>query len=1269
MKARKNSPGIVVGRLVAVLVLAVGAPCALGQVAQVREQRGVQEAVARLKAEAPQAIVFQEGPRITRVAGQPLGFGTTPAESAAAFVQAHSTVFGLSPEELSPGSTVDGAYARPLMYEPETGTYKFTLVYYSQYRDSLPVYRADLRVLVRNEDGYPVVWAGSSLRNLGGFTMPAGAGRNIAEDEAHAAAARVIPGLVNFGPSDLVIWAGVDDTEVSPAVAIAFVADNGRPATAQYEKWLFVADAATGAVLYREDRIIHTDVVGSVHGMATTIPKADFCNPEVDTPMPWAKVTIGGTTVYADASGDFTIPNGGSSPVTVTSYMGGQYFVVNDQGGPLENLSMTVTPPGPANFLHNAANTSEFVRAEVNGYVQANVVRNWVLWYLPDYPTISTQTGFPIYVNINDCCNAYYDGSSINFYRACGGCANTAYSNVVHHEYGHHLVECAGSGQEEYGEGMSDSVGMLIADDPVCGYGFEGDCNSGIRSGDNDLQYPCSGEIHYCGQLLSGCIWSTRNELAQTYPDEYLHILSDLTINSILLHTGYEITPQITIDFLTLDDDDGNLSNGTPHSPEICAGFGAHNMACPLPTPDLIVESSSVAPATNVSPGDAVVLTDVVKNQGDAPADAPFRVSWYISEDDEVTTDDLLWPAAWRYVAYLAPGETSGASYSVPWPDEYPYNCPGHTYYVAVMADDENDIFETNEGNNWGQAWTVTLAGTNEPPVLSNYDGWPDGVDPDQGYLETTFTFRVHYYDPEGTPPLVAHVVIDGQPYDMTGGGNDSDYEVALTGADLGIGTHDYHFYFQDGCFATGSLPGSGEWQLTVIPPCDPEELAEVASDGAPGASFGYSAALEGDTAVIGAYLDDPNGLVDAGSVYVFVRSAGTWTQQAKLTAADAAPGDNFGWSVAIDGDTLAIGAPGDDASRGSVYVFVRSGETWMPEAKLVPPNGAAGDRFGSELAIDAGTLVIGADYDDLPGKADAGSAYVFVRSGGAWTWQATLIAQDGAAGDHFGDALAIEGDTAFVGAWYDDTRTGAVYVFTRAAGQWTQQAKLRGNDSTPWGYFGTSIAVRQGTLIVGSDGQYVGSIRPGEAYVFRQHASVWEQEGGPLRADDGAQYDNFGRSVAIDGNVAIVGALEDDNAGGTDAGMVYVFVRRLDGEWIEVNKLTASDGEPYGYFGSSVALEGNTALIGARGKDLPGAADAGSAYVFDLGCIRLGDLNCDGAVDFGDINPFVLYLSNLSAWQVEYPDCPPENGDINGDGSYPSVADINPFVALLSAH
>ncbi|MCK4284138.1 MAG: hypothetical protein KAX44_07460, partial [Candidatus Brocadiae bacterium] len=527
----------------------------------------------------PGTALYHTGDQITRVYGAAFGFGADPEDASQGFVRDYAEIFGVDASDLlAYGPTADGRHTQPVMYDREIDQYKFTLVYYTQSKDGIPVFRSELRLLVRNEPGHPLVLASSSLHDLGNFR----AALDLIDSEAGKDSARALmPDLVNFTDAELVIWSGVSGKPQQPAVAVTFIGDNGLPATPDYNKWLFVTDATTGKILYKENMILNTDVVGNVSGNATQGLGADICGPEEPTVMPYAQVSIvGGSTAYADENGDFVIPNGGSGLVTVRSPVLGRWFNVNNQAGSDTVLEQDVTPPGPADFLHNQANTSEYKRAEVNGYVHANVVRDFTLVYNPAYPGLQ-QTSFPVNVNLANTCNAYYDYSSINFFRSGGGCPNTAFSTVVHHEYGHHLVAMAGSGQGQYGEGMSDVMGVLITDDSGLAYGFYSNCNQPLRDADNTKQYPCSGGSHECGKLISGCVWSTRNELIATYPDDYRDILANLAINAMLMHTGDQITPEITIDWLTLDDDDGNIGNGTPHYPEICAGFGDHNMDCP----------------------------------------------------------------------------------------------------------------------------------------------------------------------------------------------------------------------------------------------------------------------------------------------------------------------------------------------------------------------------------------------------------------------------------------------------------------------------------------------------------------------------------------------------------------------------------------------------------------------------------------------------------------------------------------------------------------
>ena len=484
-----------------------------------------------------------------------------------------------------------------------------------------------------------------------------------------------------------------------------------------------------------------------------------------------------------------------------------------------------------------------------------------------------------------------------------------------------------------------------------------------------------------------------------------------------------------------------------------------------------------------------------------------------------------------------------------------------------------------------------------------------------------------------------------------------------------------------------------------------------TASDGAINDEFGFSVSISGDTAVIGAYLDDVPSGGNAGSAYIFTRSGTVWTQQQRLTASDGAVGDLFGGSVSISGDTTIVGARGADtaggASAGSAYVFTRSGTVWSQQQKLTASDALASDEFGSSISISGDTAVVGAQLGDMPSGVDAGSAYVFTRSGSVWTQQQKLTASDGLANDHFGISISISGDTAVVGALLDDTSIGAdagsAYVFTRTGSVWTQQQKLTASDGVGGDYFGLSVSISADTAIVGAYTEFY----TGSAYVFTRSGTVWTEQQ-QLTSADGSFEDAFGRSVGISGDTVVVGAFNDDTAGGFDAGSAYVFTQSCiptiaavpvmrtagagvlnstianvnDGEqvpntlavivnggagatvngvtvsnisispagvvtadvaaaagaadaaftltvsdntglssratlsvivlsqcpatgtWMQQAHPTASDGSDSDQFGISVAISGDTAIVGANLDD-PAGTDSGSAYVF----IRSGTL------------------------------------------------------------
>jgi len=374
-----------------------------------------------------------------------------------------------------------------------------------------------------------------------------------------------------------------------------------------------------------------------------------------------------------------------------------------------------------------------------------------------------------------------------------------------------------------------------------------------------------------------------------------------------------------------------------------------------------------------------------------------------------------------------------------------------------------------------------------------------------------------------------------------------------------------------------------------------------AAADGEALDGFGRAVALDGDTALIGARYDNVGASTNQGSTYVFTRSGTTWTQQAKLTAADGAADDYFGSEVALDGDTALVGAPYDDVGanndQGSAYVFTRSGTTWTQQANFTGADGAADDHFGSSVALDGDSALAGAVTDDVGANVNQGSAYVFVRSGTTWSQQAKLTAAEGAAYIQFGGSVALDGDTALIGARQDvvdGNSQGSAYVFTRSGSTWSQQAHLTAADGTADDWFGDSVALVGDTALIGASHDDVGANwNQGSAYVFTRSESTWTQQA-HLTAPDGAYDDRLGESVALDGDTALVSASLDDIGANDHQGSAYLFAG-AGAEWEFQAQLTSSDGNPDDSFGFSVGISGDTAVIGAPWRD----GNTGAAYVF----------------------------------------------------------------------
>jgi hypothetical protein len=447
------------------------------------------------------------------------------------------------------------------------------------------------------------------------------------------------------------------------------------------------------------------------------------------------------------------------------------------------------------------------------------------------------------------------------------------------------------------------------------------------------------------------------------------------------------------------------------------------------------------------------------------------------------------------------------------------------------------------------------------------------------------------------------------------------------------------------------------------------------ASNTMPASRYGTSVAISGDTLVVGAFGEQSvatgvngsqnnSGFDDCGAAYVFVRSSGIWTQQAYLKASNTGENDSFGLSVAISGDTIVIGAPGEDSAAtgvngnqnnnsadhsGAAYVFVRSGTTWSQQAYLKSSNTGGGgdffgDSFGCSVAISGDSIVVGAYGEDSNSRgvngdqsnnaADAaGAAYVFVRSGANWIQQAYLKTSDTAAGDYFGASVSISGDTIVGAATGPLDSPGAAYVFTRSGASWTQQARLLASNRDDFDRFGESLAIAEDTIVVGASGEESATTgvngngsdntaqSSGAAYVFVRSGLNWAQQA-YLKASNTETGDLFGTSVAIFGNMIAVGALKEESAAtgvngnqnnnaALNSGAAYLFLR-TGSTWAQQSYIKASNTGPGDEFGASVGISGDAIIVGApaEGSAATGvngdqnnnsSSYSGAAYVYSL--------------------------------------------------------------------
>lgn len=383
-----------------------------------------------------------------------------------------------------------------------------------------------------------------------------------------------------------------------------------------------------------------------------------------------------------------------------------------------------------------------------------------------------------------------------------------------------------------------------------------------------------------------------------------------------------------------------------------------------------------------------------------------------------------------------------------------------------------------------------------------------------------------------------------------------------------------------------------GNWTLqTQLHDADPARVEQ----------FGNAVAVDAGMVVVGCYYDSNASGPSAGSVTIFEKSLGAWNPFVKLLAvSNDASQDELGQAIAVDGDTLVAGAHLDNVAgrdSGAAYIYVRFGTQWIIQQKLTTPDISPEGRLGAAVAIDGDTVVVGAPFQTV-GSASSGVAYVFVRSAGAWVFQQKLVAAIPSNDQRFGQSLAIDGDTIVVGAERDaggfGTNSGAGYVFTRTNGIWTQQQKLLPSSGAAGDFFGRSVSIGSDTIFVGATGNDVAASNAGAVFVFQKTGAIWFQTQ-RLTASNAGSGDNFGLAISISGDTAAISAPYRDSPGKNSVGIVYSF-SRINGVWTEQQNLSLPNPVAEDSFGSSVSLSGDRLLIGAYLRDTPEASDRGTA-------------------------------------------------------------------------
>ncbi|MBK7403350.1 MAG: hypothetical protein IPJ41_01630 [Phycisphaerales bacterium] len=683
-------------------------------------------AVKDLQQQFPGVHTYQDGARTRIIYGVPMNTAATPQAAAQQFLAQHGDAFGVGQLDLVEQWSGDVNFG------------KFFEFSYTQRVGGLPVELSPGRLLVRNNlDGsWSVVYAAGLFAHApaGGFP----AMTRTAQDALNFVKASEFGALPKWSSPELVAYQLDTGAGFEAVRAWKFVGEN--PDLVNREKYTFFVDAATGGLLEARNEVHNIDVFGYVKGYASPgLLPDEGSNPPQILPINDATVSVsGGNSGYSDKTGLFTITNGGSGNVTISANLDtGHWSNINDQSGTAVLSASATATPGVEAYLEFNSSPSQYKTAQVNAFMATGLIHDFIRertsWTGMDFRCTTN-------VNLNQTCNAYFDGSSINFFRAGGGCNNTAYTTVVSHEYGHYIVSKQGLAQGSFGEGFGDCCSELLYDTGRVGEHFF--TNGGyIRDNDNTIvKYPCGGEIHTCGQVLGGVWWHMRENFGATYGSgPGLDMIRQMFVDWTIVTTGGSgndgAHPGTAIEVLTLDDDDGNINNGTPNYDEIKAAFNLHNISVPDIVPFIFLYPDGlpqlVSPAGGTSfhvqlvpnsgfqsvPGSGTLHIDTGSGYTDVPMQE-ISSNYYLAT---VPAADCLSNVHY----YLSAMSTDGAQ------GQDPQDAPADSYltYAAegrtliVSADFESDagftvVNENVDNGGWGR---TRPSGTGSPG--GDYDG------------------------------------------------------------------------------------------------------------------------------------------------------------------------------------------------------------------------------------------------------------------------------------------------------------------------------------------------------------------------------------------------------------------------------------------------------------------------------------------------------------------------------------------------------------------